>query len=368
MTPEFARRLFMRLSITPRPVETNLLIDLDGNRMNAADEVDFTVILLSLGMVHMHRVSLRFGFEIFVPSLTKAMNLVKPFVGDLSQRVFVSAGSMARELHELRMMHELEMNAIRVEIMTRENQRKADAAAEEKERKEKAAAEEKERKEKAAAEEKERKAEEKEREAAEAARREKRAQWLQEMEDIERVIQKNLGITTDKVSIMNSNDRARSAQLETDCARAVERMLVGGRVIATHLPFEHAHGGDFDGVIVGELDGRRVVVLLEVKMNVDECKQATLDRQVGAAAAAWEWYRSSPGEFLSSKLRKDHARVRRALSMDEHADRRVIVAVGGLKFARRLDWTVDHICVRLDHGESSRAWSAEVSHASADEA
>ena len=70
ITPEILMALLEKLSESPQ--KTPLCLDLDGNRLGAVDVVGFKKVFEFLCFDNLHYVSVRFGYDVFIPHYNKA--------------------------------------------------------------------------------------------------------------------------------------------------------------------------------------------------------------------------------------------------------------------------------------------------------
>ena len=159
---------------------------------------------------------------------------------------------------------------------------------------------------------------------------------------------------------VNEYVSADSLALEPIVTKAVYDLLEGAKEIVhrSHYQFAAKHRGDVDGVVVGELNGKRHVVLCEAKHNVTAQLKSAKSELI-KAKNRWEELCELSAESgdLDSSDRQDFE----ALRIADFRDYSIMFAVGGTTFppsglAFRQSW----IAVPLVDNRSGNAVFMEV--------
>lgn len=289
LDPDQVVDLFMSMAISTSKPTWNMGINLDANRMNAASVNDFSAILSSLRLPGMGVFSVQFGFEVFVPSLSKAMQNLNAHA-ELGNRVSVKIPWWSKELEAMHRIHSSRMHELEENIRTLEQRRIAVMA-----------------------------------ESAKA---------LKDASDLAQVAMKCVKDFTEsgskKLTELERKIAAESRELELSCCRAIAELLEDGVVLVSG--FEVKRDGkitcEFDGIVAGKLDGQNVVVLLEVKTNVR--KSVAIALQLGKLDLEWKWL---SGELPLDPNEREHIEsIRRAFPVAPAwwaERRRVMWSVGG---------------------------------------
>jgi hypothetical protein len=289
----------------------------------------------------MQLVFVRFGFEIFVPHLTRAMSNVDD---SIKCRVDVAIPWFDRASALRWQQTDNEISVIRAESENRIAAIKAETAEIDKRRA------------KILEDSDKRSAKLKEEidahlassaanlAASEAAHK----KWLADMERISKG-------HSSLLSEMQGKDDARSSEVERDCAHAIADFLEDGRVLGVGVKFVDEFGhGDMDALVAGRMGGEDVVVVMEANLNMDANKSKA-KKQVKRAVTAWEVLTRTDDVVPEEDDVKPLVSIDPPELVSDHAHRRVVIAMAGSKFESTFNFDGrPWIKVTINHTETSK--------------
>lgn len=315
ITPDVAVELFERMAACDPQPPGLVGVDLDGNRMGTATPGDLRRVIRAVARLNGGRVRVRFGFEIGAGTLIEAMdaeegaarhvdNVVPWWARDIQDMNREHARAMhALDKQHQEKMRELQLETERAKADTESAKADADRAKADAARAKADAA--------------------RAREKAELAR-EDAANAKKDLDNAMTALTHRIGTVDSRLEL---KIRAMSDDVELRCRVAVRDMLVDGEILCHSRDFNHeGRRGEFDGIMVGSLDGEDVVVLMEAKTNVARDFDKAV-KQCLAARDAWNWL--ARDEFPDAEFRLSWAFQRESLRMDKHRRRRVIMAIAG---------------------------------------
>lgn len=103
--PDLLKELFTLMSQRKEPLHATAAIDLDGNRLSAATADDFAEVFKAMEQPPLHRLLVRFGYEVFIPNFVKAQQTAQE-EGRLGERAtlaspWASSTMLAGQLKDL---------------------------------------------------------------------------------------------------------------------------------------------------------------------------------------------------------------------------------------------------------------------------